>query len=174
MASLDVDEIRQSGRLGLGKNLGPPRHNFINIKTEKGRNNPPMTRIFFLKKGYIKYFWMSIYVIIYKNRLRFKKKKYSTLKINIAYCSGAEVMGDLTPNYAIFVLLWPFFDHYLLSADSSWVPWIHACTQVCSPENDTLKIGMLAGSRHCRNPKNLKIRCFLCVFVISRAPNQVP
>ena len=56
MASLDVDEIRQSGILSLGKNLGPPRHNFINIKTEKGRNNPPMTRIFFLKKGYIKYF----------------------------------------------------------------------------------------------------------------------
>ena len=51
MASLDVDEIRQSGILSLGKNLGPPQHNFINIKTEKGRNNPPMTRIFFSQKG---------------------------------------------------------------------------------------------------------------------------
>ena len=52
MASLDVDEIRQSGILSLGKNLGPPRHNFINIKTEKGRNNPSMTRIFFSQKGF--------------------------------------------------------------------------------------------------------------------------
>ena len=51
MASLDVDEIGQSGRLGLGKNLGPPQHNFINIKTEKGSNNLPMTRIFFPQKG---------------------------------------------------------------------------------------------------------------------------
>ena len=67
-----------------------------------------------------------------------------------------------------------FFEHFLLSAHLPWVPWIDVCTQVCPPENDTLKIGMLAGSRHCRNPKNLKIRCFLCVFVISRAPNQVP
>ena len=57
MASLDVDQIRQSGRLGLGKNFGPPQHYFLNIKAEKGSNNPPMTRIFFfLKKGSIKYF----------------------------------------------------------------------------------------------------------------------
>ena len=35
---------------------------------------------------------------------------------------ASEVMGDLTPNYAVFVLFWPFFDHYLLSADSPWVP----------------------------------------------------
>ena len=51
MASLDVDEIRQSGRLGLGKNLGPPQHNFINIETGKRSNNLPMTRIFFSQKG---------------------------------------------------------------------------------------------------------------------------
>ena len=56
MAYLDVDQIRQSSRLGLGKNLGPPRHNFLNVKAEKGSNNPLITRIFFLKKGSIKYF----------------------------------------------------------------------------------------------------------------------
>ena len=51
MASLDVDEIRQSGILSLGKNLGPPQHNFINIETGKRSNNLPMTRIFFSQKG---------------------------------------------------------------------------------------------------------------------------
>ena len=50
-ASLDVDEIGQSGRLGLDKNLGQPRHNSINVKAEKCSNNPPMTRIFFSQKG---------------------------------------------------------------------------------------------------------------------------
>ena len=49
-ASLDVDEIGQSGRLGLDKNLGQPRHNSINVKAEKCSNNPPMTRIFFFSK----------------------------------------------------------------------------------------------------------------------------
>ena len=51
MASLDVDEIGQSGRLGLDKNLGQPRHNSINVQAEKCSNNPPMTRIFFSQKG---------------------------------------------------------------------------------------------------------------------------
>ena len=56
MAYLVVDEIGQSGRWGLGKNLGPPRHNFLNVKAEKGSTNPLITRIIFLKKGSIKYF----------------------------------------------------------------------------------------------------------------------
>ena len=37
MAFMDVEEIGLSGRLGIGKNLGPPQHDLNDSSKEQGK-----------------------------------------------------------------------------------------------------------------------------------------